>query len=68
MENLPDRRGEQAGALRPKLKELLGRVSSRHSSDASVWRLYARLYGDGRTSNLQDDEKVGPKTPLVLRV
>lgn len=58
VENLTDSHGEQAGTMHSKLKELLGRVSSRHSSDAHVWQLYARLYGDGRSSNLQDDEKV----------
>lgn len=58
VENLPDSHGEQAGAMRSKVKELLGRVSSRHSGDAHIWQLYAQLYGDGRTSNPQDDEKV----------
>lgn len=58
VENLPDSRGEPAGTMRPKMKELLGRVSSRHSSDAHIWQLYAGLYGDGRTSNPEDDEKV----------
>uniref|UniRef100_H3CIY0 Tetratricopeptide repeat protein 27 n=1 Tax=Tetraodon nigroviridis TaxID=99883 RepID=H3CIY0_TETNG len=57
VEDLPDGQGEPAGALRPKLRELLGRVSSCHSSDAQVWQLYARLYGDGRSSDPQDREK-----------
>lgn len=42
----------------PKMKELLGRVAARHSSDAHVWQAYARLYGDGHSSNPEDNEKV----------
>lgn len=63
VENLPDSHGEQAGAMRPRMKELLGRVSSRHSSDAHIWRLYARLYGDGCSCNPEDDEKVSTLPP-----
>lgn len=58
VENLTDSQGEQAGALQSKLKELLGRVSSRHSSDAEIWRQYALLYGDGHSSNPENDDKV----------
>ncbi|XP_063347961.1 tetratricopeptide repeat protein 27 [Pelmatolapia mariae] len=57
VENLTDSQGEQAGALQSKLKELLGRVSSRHSSDAEIWRQYALLYGDGHSSNPENDDK-----------
>lgn len=57
VENLTDSHGEQAGSLKPKLKELLGRVTSRHSSDAEIWRQYALLYGDGHSSNPEDNEK-----------
>lgn len=66
VENLPDSHGEPAGTMRPKMKELLGRVSSRHSGDAHVWQLYAGLYGDGRTSNPEDDEKVRFSPGLVF--
>uniref|UniRef100_A0A4W6G7F0 Tetratricopeptide repeat protein 27 n=1 Tax=Lates calcarifer TaxID=8187 RepID=A0A4W6G7F0_LATCA len=55
--NMTDSQGEQAGSLLPKLKELLGRVSSRHSSDSEIWRQYALLYSDGRSSNTDDNEK-----------
>lgn len=58
VENLTDSRGEQAATVQSKLKELMGRVSSRHSSDAEIWRQYAMLYGDGHSSNLEDNEKV----------
>lgn len=58
VENLSDSRGEQAAKMGSKMKELLGRVSSCHSSDAHIWQLYAQLYGDGRSSNPEDDEKV----------
>ncbi|XP_078129351.1 tetratricopeptide repeat protein 27 [Sander vitreus] len=57
VENVTDSQGEQAAALGSKLKELLGRVSSRHSSDSEVWQQYALLYEDGRSSNPEDNEK-----------
>ncbi|KAG5831639.1 hypothetical protein ANANG_G00305860 [Anguilla anguilla] len=57
VEELPDSQGEQAAPLRAKLRELLGRVTSRVSTDAPVWRLYARLYGDGRGDDLEDNQK-----------
>lgn len=57
VENMTDSHGEQAVTLRSKLKELLGRVSSRHSSDSEIWRQYALLYGDGQSSNPEDNEK-----------
>ncbi|XP_035515288.1 tetratricopeptide repeat protein 27 [Morone saxatilis] len=57
VENLTDGQGEQAETFRPKMKELLGRVSSRQSSDSEIWRQYARLYSDGHSSNPEDNEK-----------
>lgn len=66
MENLTDSQGAQAGTLTPKLKELLGRVSARHSSDAEVWQQYAMLYGGGRSSNPDDNDKVGFMLVLSL--
>ncbi|KAM7385051.1 hypothetical protein PAMP_001149 [Pampus punctatissimus] len=57
VENLTDSHGEQAGSLESKLKELLGRISSRHSSDSEIWRQYALLYGDGHSANPENNEK-----------
>ncbi|XP_047459637.1 tetratricopeptide repeat protein 27 isoform X2 [Mugil cephalus] len=57
VENLTDSEGFQAGTLQPKLRELLGRVSSRHSTDAEIWRQYGRLYGNGYSSNPEDNKK-----------
>ncbi|XP_075932796.1 tetratricopeptide repeat protein 27 isoform X2 [Anarhichas minor] len=57
VENLTDRQGVQAETLRSKLKELLGRVSSRHSSNCEIWQQYALLYGDGHSANPDDNEK-----------
>uniref|UniRef100_A0A671V8J2 Tetratricopeptide repeat protein 27 n=1 Tax=Sparus aurata TaxID=8175 RepID=A0A671V8J2_SPAAU len=57
VENLTDSHGEQAVNQQFKLRELLGRVSSRHSSDPEIWRLYALVYGDGQGSNPEDNEK-----------
>uniref|UniRef100_A0A8C6UIN3 Tetratricopeptide repeat protein 27 n=1 Tax=Neogobius melanostomus TaxID=47308 RepID=A0A8C6UIN3_9GOBI len=56
-EDLPDREGAPSSALKPKLKELLGRVSSRHSREGAVWRQYARLYGDGASESPDDNDK-----------
>uniref|UniRef100_A0A8C5EVR8 Tetratricopeptide repeat protein 27 n=1 Tax=Gouania willdenowi TaxID=441366 RepID=A0A8C5EVR8_GOUWI len=55
--NIKDRHGQPATALHCKMKELLGRVSSRHCNDAEVWQQYAQLYGGGRSNNPEDDEK-----------
>ncbi|KAL7861432.1 hypothetical protein SRHO_G00128730 [Serrasalmus rhombeus] len=57
IENLTDHRGDQASSLKPKLQELLGRVSARCSTDAQIWRQYARLYGDGHSNNKEENEK-----------
>lgn len=57
VENLTDSHGQQAATLSPKVKELFGRVTSRHSSDSEIWRQYALLYGDGHGSNSEDNEK-----------
>uniref|UniRef100_A0A7N6A1N5 Tetratricopeptide repeat protein 27 n=1 Tax=Anabas testudineus TaxID=64144 RepID=A0A7N6A1N5_ANATE len=57
VENMTDSQGQQAANLEPKLKELLGRVTSRHSSNSDIWRQYALLYGDGHSSNPEDNEK-----------
>uniref|UniRef100_A0AAY4EYM5 Tetratricopeptide repeat protein 27 n=1 Tax=Denticeps clupeoides TaxID=299321 RepID=A0AAY4EYM5_9TELE len=57
VENMTDKHGSQASALKGKLQELMGRVTSRCSGDAEIWRHYARLYGDGHSSNAEDNEK-----------
>ncbi|XP_030642227.1 tetratricopeptide repeat protein 27 [Chanos chanos] len=57
VEDLTDHRGDQSSGLRVKLQELFGRVSSRCSTDAQIWRLYARLYGNGHSNNTEDNEK-----------
>ncbi|KAM9847941.1 tetratricopeptide repeat protein 27 [Aulostomus maculatus] len=57
VENLTDSQGQEAVALKSKLKELLGRVSSRHSSDSEIWQQYALLYGGGHSSNPEENEK-----------
>uniref|UniRef100_A0A668AGD3 Tetratricopeptide repeat protein 27 n=1 Tax=Myripristis murdjan TaxID=586833 RepID=A0A668AGD3_9TELE len=58
VENLSDNHGKQAASLRSDVQELLGRVTSRHSTDAQIWRQYALLYGDGHSTNPEDNEKV----------
>ncbi len=58
VDNLTDHRGEQTSNLKAKLQELFGRVSARCSTDAQIWKQYARLYGDGNSNNVEDNEKV----------
>lgn len=58
VEDLSDGHGDTARRLQSKLRELFGRVTSRHSSDAEIWQQYAKLYGDGRSDNPEDNDKV----------
>jgi hypothetical protein len=60
VEDMTDNHGDQASSLRAKVQELLGRVTSRHSTDAEIWRHYALLYGDGHSTRPEDNEKVRP--------
>ncbi|XP_053315084.1 tetratricopeptide repeat protein 27 [Spea bombifrons] len=54
---IEDCRGESSSSLKAKLQELFGRVTSNDSSDANIWRAYAKLYGNGESENMDDNEK-----------
>ncbi|KAF7704853.1 hypothetical protein HF521_021925 [Silurus meridionalis] len=57
VDDLPDLRGDRASNHRAKLQELFGRVSASCSTDAQIWKQYARLYGNGRSDSKEDNEK-----------
>ncbi|XP_051936997.1 tetratricopeptide repeat protein 27 [Hippocampus zosterae] len=57
VEKLTDSQGEQPASLQSKLKELIGRISARHSNDPEIWQQYAALYGGGRSSRAEENEK-----------
>ncbi|XP_068088213.1 tetratricopeptide repeat protein 27 isoform X2 [Hyperolius riggenbachi] len=56
-EGMEDRRGESASTLKTKLLELFGRVTAKDSSDAEIWKAYARLYGNGESEKAEENEK-----------
>ncbi|CAB1312608.1 unnamed protein product, partial [Coregonus sp. 'balchen'] len=57
VEDMADNHGDQASSLWAKIQELLGRVTSCHSTDAEIWPHYTLLYGDGQSIRPGDNEK-----------
>ncbi|XP_078671582.1 tetratricopeptide repeat protein 27-like [Branchiostoma floridae x Branchiostoma belcheri] len=56
-QDLQDNSGRPASRLRGKAVELFGRLTSKVTNNAQIWRLYARLHGDGQNEDAQENEK-----------
>ncbi|XP_066281764.1 tetratricopeptide repeat protein 27-like [Branchiostoma lanceolatum] len=56
-QDLQDNSGRPASRLRGKAVELFGRLTSKVTSNAQIWRLYAKLHGDGHSEDAQENEK-----------
>ncbi|KAM4041517.1 tetratricopeptide repeat protein 27 [Anomaloglossus baeobatrachus] len=57
VEGIEDSKGESSSNLKTKLQELFGRITARDSSDAEIWRAYAKLYGNGESEKAEENEK-----------
>ncbi|XP_073528737.1 tetratricopeptide repeat protein 27 [Phyllobates terribilis] len=57
VEGIEDRKGESTSNLKTKLQELFGRITARDSSDAEIWKAYAKLYGNGDSEKAEENEK-----------
>ncbi|KAM5165639.1 tetratricopeptide repeat protein 27 isoform 2-T2 [Mantella aurantiaca] len=57
VEGIEDCNGESTNNLKAKLQELFGRVTAQDSSDAEIWKTYAKLYGNGESEKAEENEK-----------
>lgn len=57
-EDMTDAKGQPASLLKEKLLELFGRITSKTTSDADVWRLYAQLTDIDSGDKPEKQEKV----------
>ncbi|XP_040285489.1 tetratricopeptide repeat protein 27 [Bufo bufo] len=57
VEGTEDRKGESTSNLKTKLQELFGRITAQDSSDADIWKAYAKLYGNGKSEKAEENEK-----------
>uniref|UniRef100_A0A914BU42 Tetratricopeptide repeat protein 27 n=1 Tax=Patiria miniata TaxID=46514 RepID=A0A914BU42_PATMI len=55
--DIVDADGNKASLLKGKLVELFGRLTSQVTTNALVWKLYAKLHGNATTDNLENNDK-----------
>ncbi|XP_028396101.1 tetratricopeptide repeat protein 27-like [Dendronephthya gigantea] len=51
---IEDNKSLSASRLKPKVKELLGRITSQVTGNGDVWKLYSDLYKDGESEEEKD--------------
>ncbi|CAH1791152.1 unnamed protein product [Owenia fusiformis] len=58
VENFSDAHGNPASVLKPKVIELFGRVTSKHTNVGKIWKLYAQLHNSEKTMSFEKHQKV----------
>ncbi|XP_022083144.1 tetratricopeptide repeat protein 27-like isoform X2 [Acanthaster planci] len=55
--DIVDADGNRAGILKGRLVELFGRLTSQVTTNARVWKLYAKLHGNARTDSAEHNDR-----------
>ncbi|XP_078483720.1 tetratricopeptide repeat protein 27 isoform X2 [Ciona intestinalis] len=57
MEDIIDKNGNPGSSLKSNVYELFGRIVSKSTTDFDIWQLYGKLYGDGVSSDTEENTK-----------